>query len=490
MRLTIAIILLLISLGEAYSLELLWTYETRGEVGSPTLADVDGDGMLDIIVISTDGFAYVLRGNGTLMWSFMYKLRGRRPINPGIFSSPVAVDLIDDGFSEVVIPSIEGLLYVLDKEGDVIWKYKVLRATNRIAEIETTPVIADVNGDGNLDVVFAASDGNVYALDGESGMELWHSDLRQYFKKLWFFKSELRHGINIISSPAMGDINGDGLLEIVIAPRSMGNLRSKIFALRAYDGGLIWSYELEGFETDSTPSLADLNGDGKIEVIIGSGESLDEGGDKNLYVLSGEDGTLVWKYQAGGGLDSSPIITDVDSDGSSEIIIGSLADGSVYALKGDGSLLWKFRTRDQVYSTAAIADVDGDYKLEVIVGSTDHNLYILDGKTGKLKEKFRAGGRIYSSPAVADIDGDEYLEIVFGAGYDIYVLRAGKGEHEWRKFKYDLWNSGLMGGLKQEIIQPPLVPKKHTRFERFLVYVYQKLFDLSNLLAYIKHRVL
>ena len=482
----IAVLILLIMVGDAYSFEQLWAYEAGGEIASPVIADVDGDGKKEVVFSTTDGFVYALRGDGGLMWSFMTGGKRRLPSNFGLIPSPTVADLDRDGSSEVIVPSTDGHLYVLSSGGELMWKYKILRATNRISEVETAPAVVDVDADGVLDIIFAANDGNIYALNITGG-EVWSVDLRRYYNRFWFFKRNLRHGLRIISSPAVGDINSDGLLEVVIATRSSGDLKSKVFALNAHDGSLVWIFEIEKYETDASPSIADIDGDGVLEVIIGAGETPHGGGDKGLYVLEGGNGTLRWRFQAGGGLDASPSIADIDGDGRMEIVVGSLWDGGVYAVNHDGTLLWRYGTKDQVYSTAAIADVNGDDRLEGIVGSTDNNLYVIDGKTGGLVWKFRTEGRIYSSPAVADLDGDGKLEIVVGGGYRLYVLEAGKGKYEWPKFKYDLANTGLLGGLPNAEITPP-PPREPTRKERISSYVYQKLFEFSNFLSYIKNR--
>jgi outer membrane protein assembly factor BamB len=115
---------------------LMWTYETHGETGSPVIADVDDDGKKEVIIDSSDGYVHVLDSNGNLKWSYMTAGGVRRYVNRGIRTALSVADLDNDGYKEVIYGSKEGKLYVLDgKDGTVLWKYVVLKATNRIADI-------------------------------------------------------------------------------------------------------------------------------------------------------------------------------------------------------------------------------------------------------------------------------------------------------------------------------------------------------------------
>ena len=64
-----------------------------------------------------------------------------------------------------------------------------------------------------------------------------------------------------------------------------------------------WNYTTGG-DVISSPALGDLDGDGKLEVLIGSSDS-------KIYALNGEDGTQVWNYPTGGAIYSSPALGDI-----------------------------------------------------------------------------------------------------------------------------------------------------------------------------------
>jgi len=100
----------------------------------------------------------------------------------------------------------------------------------------------------------------------------------------------------------------------------------------------VWEYET-GDNVCSSPAIADVNGDGKLDVIVGSD-------DNKVYALSGENGQLLWSFQTGSDVYSSPAIGDIDRDGLLDIVIGSV-DGKIYrfeATKPHGKVVWsKFR---------------------------------------------------------------------------------------------------------------------------------------------------
>jgi outer membrane protein assembly factor BamB len=116
---------------------------------------------------------------------------------------------------------------------------------------------------------------------------------------------------------------------------------------------------------------------------------------------------IKWRFATGADVEwQFSAIADVDGDGQPEVVIGA-GDRKVYCLRGlNGSQKWAFTASDWVWSSPAVADVDGDGRLEVVIGSWDHNVYCLRGSNGTLKWAFTTGGPVWSSPAIADVDGD------------------------------------------------------------------------------------
>ncbi len=237
-------------------------------------------------------------------------------------------------------------------------------------------VVADVDGDGNMEVVFGNYDHKVYCLDGITGGVEWSYPT----------------GAQIYSSPIIADVDGDGDIEIVA-----GSMDTKVYCLNGATGIVEWSYQT-GDWIYSSPAIADVDGDGDIEIIIGSE-------DAKVYCLDGITGGVEWSYLTGDMIHSCPAIADVDVDGNMEVVFGSL-DNKVYCLDGiTGGIEWSYPTRHGVYSSPAIADINLDGNIEVIIGSHDSTAYCLNGIDGTVKWSYPTSSKIHRGISIADIDG-------------------------------------------------------------------------------------
>jgi hypothetical protein len=388
-----------------------WNYSTGSEVwSSPALADLNGDGNLEVLIGSDDGKLYCLNAAGKPIWSFR--------TGAAIESSPAVADIDGDGKLEVITKSGDSHVYCISATGALKWSYS--GKTGR-----SSPAIADINGDGKLEILVASGEGpsghSLYCLDA-SGRFQWSYPIGSFLGTVW-------------SSPAVADVNGDGKMEVVV-----GDCDNITYCVDA-NGNLKWSYKT-GWWVESSPSFADLDGDGKLEVVFGST-------DGKVYCLSGT-GDLKWYQAFGVPVDSSPIIVDLDMDGEPEVLVDVhwSYPYDVYCLSNTGAVKWKFSTMVQ-QSSPTVADVDGDQKLEVVIGSYDNELYILDSG-GNLKWSYPIPDAVLSSPAIADLNSDGKLEIVFGCFDDnVYCLSVSSaplnpGVYTWPSigFRGDLWHTG------------------------------------------------
>ena len=127
--------------------------------------------------------------------------------------------------------------------------------------------------------------------------------------------------------------------------------------------------------------------------------------DGNVYALNESTGALIWSYATGGGVFSSPAVTD------GMVFVGSY-DKNLYALnESTGALIWSYTSGDRVFSSPAVADGI------VFIGS-DYQVCALNESTGALIWSYTTGGSVYGSPAVAD-------GFVFIGSYDGKVYAFG-----------------------------------------------------------------
>jgi outer membrane protein assembly factor BamB len=180
----------------------------------------------------------------------------------------------------------------------------------------------------------------------------------------------------------------------------VGSQDDSLYAVN-YDGSLKWRFYAGGV-VRSSPAIGP---DGTI--YVGSYSN-------RLYALNPADGSVKWSYLTRGDISSSPAIA---ADGT--IIFGSY-DDTIYALNPDSTVKWKYGTGQDVYSSPAIA-VDGT----VYCGSNDDYLYALTAD-GTLKWRFKTGRDIVGSPAIGT-DGTIY----FGSlDQSLYAVDTG-GSQKW-----------------------------------------------------------
>src|SRR5712692_7636747 len=222
-----------------------------------------------------------------------------------------------------------------------------------------------------------------------------------------------------------------------------GTATRKLYVVK-YDGTVASGFPvtLPG-DVYSSPAIGDINNDGIPEIVVGYGSTLESaatGSTSGGVRAYSRAGVLLWDrpsqntFTNDGLLDavmSTPAIGDVDGDGLPEVVWGSI-DGNVYVVRGsDGTDKPNFPhfVRDTIFSSPALADLDGDGKLDIVIGVDAH----LEGPpfntpAGGCLHVFRYTGTevpgfpqcvdqvIASAPAVGDIDGDGKPEIVVGTG--------------------------------------------------------------------------
>jgi outer membrane protein assembly factor BamB len=365
--------------------------------GDPIVADINGDGSNEIVLAAWDhGQVFAFRGtNCSLLWS--------SPVissSDGSFSPAVGeLDPTRPGLEIAVTVDATNRLYVLSgTDGSIIWS-----APLGDVSWATAPAIADIDGDG-IGEIFVSSSYTTYAFRGNGTL-------------LWSYPAGFAY-----SNVAVGDLGNDGTLEVVFFGYS-SSTGWRVFALRATNGTLVWSYPISG---RSDVALADLDNDGQLEVVV-----VYHGGG---VIALRHNGSLYWQrtFTCTGWTFNSPTIADLNGNGLRDIVIGCHYELTVYALKGtDGSTLWSYSGAgaSAQNSSRKIGDIDGDGNLEVVLTSYyAPHLIVLDGATGTVEWTWNNPVGIgFEGLAIADVDNDGCMEIIVGpnsgtAGSRFYVL--------------------------------------------------------------------
>ena len=351
--------------------------------------------------------------------------------NRGIMSSIALGDLDNDGLVELVAPSSNGTLYVYRGDGQDAGDGTPLLWSTDVVGAAAEPALVDLTGDGNGEIVVVGALGT-FAFTHE-GTELWRNE----------DVTSLRFGGFGWGGPSVGNLDLDPQPEIAIAAAN-----DALYVLD-HQGDELWSVPVSS-ETPTMPVLADLNDDGRLDIIIADGWEL------RVYDYA-NSGQLLWSHtltdiNSGAGAYGAPAVADLTGDGRPEIIINW--GHRVQALRDDGSVLWTYAAanNDQFYpSPVTIADTTGDGQLNIItasaVGSTsipNHHLLLVLNGDGTLLWQQEVADTTPSASGVAaqDLTGNGAWEILWnGSGDGILILRGSDGQ---RLFNEPFTRSGTV----------------------------------------------
>ena len=227
-------------------------------------------------------------------------------------------------------------------------------------------------------------------------------------------------------SVAQGDINGDGIPEILTGAGDGGSPLINVFDLRT--GGLVktfFAYE-PSFRGGVHVAAGDVNGDGKADIIAGAGN----GGAPRVVVFDGVNGAMLRSFFAydpsfRGGVQVSA--GDVNNDGIADVVTGAGAGGAPHATVFDGKTgaqIRSFFAYDQAFRggvQVTAADVNGDGITDIIAGSGvggAPQVTVFDGNTAQVRGffAFDQAARGGVNVAVSDVNGDGIPDIVASTG--------------------------------------------------------------------------
>jgi len=408
---------------------------------SPVVSRLDGRN--DILVGAFDGNLYAVHGNdGTNVGGFPKQLG--HPID----ATASTGDAFHTGGNQIFIGSgvpgaAAGDFFAINPDGSTRWSFHPSDNDFPNLAMFSSPALGDVNGDGTADV-------SAFAL----GLKGWSFSADGALNGGWpFYQDD-----TVFSSPALYDIDGDGKSDYVVGGDSTAggpvDHRGGFLRVLRGDGSLIWQFPVDEM-VRSSPVVADIDGDGQPEIIFGTGDYWvrQPGGahdSTKLFVLD-RNGHLKWSRDLGGYTSGSPAVADVNHDGKLDVVMGTWGDSTtrkLWVFNGDGSANPAFAPRDDefgpILGQPVTADFNGDGFQDILV-MTGGGGIAFSGANGSTLFKLPSGVSYLNSAWVGDVDGNGKLDVVAAgtsgndgviADYE-FNAPATLGTTSWSQFRGD-----------------------------------------------------
>ena len=385
--------------ANGYSGEAIWIYDSNLAVRNVETADLNGDGVKDVIAGEYDmtyygesSRVYAIDGEtGDTLWSYV--------VNDGIRSMTIG-DINNDGVMDAVAGAsynasglADGNVHAINGvNGTSLWVFPIG------ATIQTVTV-ANLNGDQYPDVAVGTFDDNVVGINGNTGGMLWTT----LVSGLW---------VNAVEG---GDVNDDGIDDIGFGNEYLTNFDNHMGVIDGTDGSFIWDSIVPYLIMDVI--VDNIDGDPEPEAVFGVIYGDDHG---EIQARNGIDGALEWSYNIGPVDHSNGNImlrlVDLDEDGFRELVVGTyLGARVIYAFSGY-ALLWVSDTLEGYTRDMAFGDVLGDKDVNIVAAGSDR-IEVLNGYDGSLVYYYSVNGSM-NSVSVADFNGDETFDIAAGGGAD------------------------------------------------------------------------
>jgi hypothetical protein len=468
--------------------------------GKPLIADLGlTPGHKSVVFGNYGGQLWVVTTNGTTTSSILVDT-----LPADVLSTPAVGDLDGDGLPDVVVgygsnfDGRPGGVRAFKNNGaganpvfTLLWDHPSLDWTPPAGAdpVFSSPAIGNLDGDGVAWVVWGSLDERIYCVKGSDGTQKagWGPVPGNPTGGFWV-------GDTIYSSPALFDLDGDGKLDVIIgvdahnqalmpqgvrvpSPTTNGGLLLAISA----SGTLLPGFPIQLDQAmSSSPAVGDIDGDGKPEIVVGTGNVF-LGVSHWVYAFHC-DGTPVlgWPVSVDGQVRTAPALADLDGDGLPDVVVTDDNSGPgpnptfhVYAFKGTGVLLWKVQPKDFFGATLSagdpvIADVLPSAGPEILVPTNGEVCVI--SKTGvQLTDNGTHpanGFSFFTSGSVAGVAVDDFesdgvaVEVValaadtVGTKTDIWVWNTqATGLLPWGQFRHDAKHTGFVPGT------PSCVPR-------------------------------
>ncbi|WP_137287270.1 outer membrane protein assembly factor BamB family protein [Halorussus salinisoli] len=324
-----------------------WTYDvppancTIHSIADPTLADVDGDGVPEVLATSTEKTVAAFDSkSGDVTFE--------RNLSAYGYTRPVVANFTGDARPEVVVVDVHGTVFVVRPDGDstgggdssdesggeTVWTRKL-----PADYVWGQPHVEDFDGDQSPELAVALGNGRLVMLDNDGNIA-WNRSVGAGDSVTWF---------------TTGQVDDDSPAELVTAT-SGGN----VSLFDGDDGELVWRKSFGAY------AAVHAVGDGDDD---GTGEVYATARDGNLRAIDAVSGDVEWTTSlttVNAQMTPPPVLGDVDDDGDDELVAAS-NDGSVAVVDPkSGEILASYERETPLWTHPTLADVDDDPAPEIL----------------------------------------------------------------------------------------------------------------------------
>jgi hypothetical protein len=415
---------------------LLWAFpltgapqDANGFAVNPKMFDINGDGKKEIIIADDQGYVYVISTvEYNLQISSIPLWISRPGGNVEILTPAIAV--YQGNPTVVVSDQVNKKIHILGKDGNLV-------RTITLTQTPYPPIITDFNGDLLPDILVSVGDGGLVAYSF-SGVQIFSVPApggeKFFFPSIFEYKGSSTYIVLGTNRKRIKGFSGNAeILNIdlsnlpftdfnpfeFISTFKIGNLSHAAFSTQ--DGFLhiirLVKNPLIKFNTNQNvvakPLSYDFNNDGTPDIAINSGNT--------LFFIDGKTGNQICQFNLGSASYSSPaLLTDIVS-----VVVGT-DGGRIYAIKPNCTPRWSYLSGFQIRSSPLVADIDKDGTIEIVVGaeSAAAGKIIILKSDGTLEREITSLKPIRSSPKMGDMNGDGIYEVVIGTD-QIPLLTTG-----------------------------------------------------------------
>jgi len=441
------------------------------EMNGVTAADLNGDGLCEVMATGARGVMHIYNTDGSL--------RNQVENLSGNLTIPAVGNVYGDDQPEIVVTSYEeggsaNSVYIINGQTGLLIDTLYLEYKS-----PTNAVLTDLDHDGLNEIVVLTHAGNAPSGSRHSRLFIWKSTGNGWNT----FKDWPAEGYEIadnysMGGPAAADLDGSGEISLIVATQTQG-----LYVFKPnVSPEPVWSKTPQQVaQSDTTGylnapvSVADLNGDGSKDIVLASVKN------DRLYALDYLGNSLPG-WEKGKSIEttdpythSSPaIIGNLDSDPELEIVYvgrqhvfrfeydGSVVPGWPVAVDNGDSYYASGHGKLSPYNSPVLADLNQDEQAEIIFMTAFGELHALDGRTGKDIEGFpvyTGSDKVQQqSPAVNDVDRDGDLEVLFinQEGYlkiwDVPAKYQISSELYWSQPLANLRHSGELDTMRIDVI--------------------------------------